>query len=179
MLVDISKYKDPGIPQLRSKGQGIYEIKESLHLAGGYPDSQIRTIVSESASREGIIEELTRTINRISDQENARFILFIKARYTKIQNETYLLPYDARTGANSTYIRLSELRDIWDKIALAKGSVKAYILALWELNYKDDENFTSRLATILHDEETDADGDRNITFREINNRIKQASSNEL
>lgn len=173
LLVDISDYKDSEIHSLKSKGRGINEIRDSLRSIGGYPDKQIYLVQNEKATREGIVETLTMVINRIKTQENARFFFYLKTRYIKAQNETYLLPYDARIGAASTYIRLSELRNIWDRITLTKGTVKAYIWATWDLSYQDQEDFSSQLAGILSNERTDADGDRNITFNEIDNRRKQ------
>lgn len=174
LLVDVSEYKDSGIPPLKSKGRGMDEIRDSLRSTGGYPDKQMYLVSLEKATREGIIESLTMAINRIKAQENARFFFYLRGRYIKMQNESYLLPYDARIGATSTYIRMSELSNIWDKIALTKGT-KAYIWATWDLSYQGEEDFTSQLAGILANERTDADGDRNITFNEIDNRRKQIS----
>jgi len=176
LLVDVSAYSDERIPTLRSNGRGIYEIREALLSVGGYLDNQVFMMTGEKSSREGITATLTNIIDQLKSQDNKRFFLYLKARYMKIGNEIYLLPYDARTDAISTYIKLSEIRSIWNSMGPAKEAMRAYILALWDMAYQDEEYYSSNLADVLSDERTDADGDRNITFYEINKRLVQISS---
>jgi hypothetical protein len=168
-LVDVSSYRDANIPALRGKSNEVHKIKNALHLVGGFPEGQIQVLAGENATREGLIEALTNIVARAERRANNRFLFYLKGRSVSVQGKKYFLPYDARLVATSTYIEELALMNWFDRVRLR---MKALILARWNKDDQDEKRFSSELATILSDEKTDADGNRNVTLGEVETKIR-------
>ena len=170
LLVDVSDYGDASIKPLPSEGAGVSDIRDALQSTGGFPEGQINILKDGSATREGIIEALTSVMERASGKSEVRFFLYLKGRSLDSQGKTYFLPYDARVGAPSTYIGKAEFDRWWNGIQFKGAFVKFYLWPIWDMSYEGGEGFSSQLASIIRDEVTDADGDRNLTPKEITSR---------
>ena len=168
LLVDVSDYRDANIPPLRAKSNEVDKIKNVLHLVGGFPEQQIQVIAGENATREGIREMLTAIVEHAKTQANARFLFYLKGRSLSAQGKNYFLPHDARISAASTYIEETTLMDWFHRIPLR---MKAFIQAAWNMDVKDDKDFSTQLAEILNDEGTDFDDNREVTLAEIEGKI--------
>ena len=169
LLVDISDYRDTDIPPLRAKSNEVDKIKNALHLVGGFPEGQIQVLAGENATREDIAEALTTIMESTQTQANARFLFYLKGRSLRVQGKNYFLPYEARVGAASTYIEEATLMNWFDRVQLR---MKSFIRAAWDIDDQNDKGFSSQLAEILSDEETDSDSNRNITLAEVEAKIR-------
>ncbi len=170
LLVDVSEYGDASVRPLPSEGTGVSDIRDALQSTGGFPEGQINILKDGSATREGIIEALTSVMERASGKSEVRFFLYLKGRSLDSQGRKYFLPYDARVGAPSTYIGKTEFDGWWNGIQFEGAFVKFYLWPIWDMSYEGGEGYSSQLASIIRDEVTDADGDRNLTLREITSR---------
>jgi len=169
LLVDISDYEDESVPPLRWESRDVDKIKEALYSVGGFPEEQIHVLAGEKATREGITELLTTVVESAQAQSNARLLFYIKGRSLRVQDKEHFLPYDARLGAPSTYIQETRLEEWLDQTSFRK----ALIQATWDINDQGDREFSTQLASILSDEKTDTDDNRNITLAEIEARVRE------
>ena len=169
LLVDISDYRDTGIPPLRAKSNEVDKIKNALHSVGGFPEGQIRVLAGENATREDIAEALTTIMERTQTQANARFLFYLKGRSLRVQGKSYFLPYNARVGAASTYIEEATLINWFYRVPLR---MKSFIRAAWDIDDQNDKGFSSQLAEILSDEDADSDTNRKVTLSEVEKKIR-------
>lgn len=174
LLVDVSDYRDAGIPPLRWKSIEVDKIRDALYSAGGFPESQVRVLAGEDATREGIMESFTAVVESAKARSDARFFLYVKGRSLESGDIRYFLPYDARSGASSTYIGENEMEGWLNQIRFSK----ALIQATWDVDDQDDGDFSSALADLLRDAKTDANGDRNVTLGEIKAGIRRSGFSE-
>jgi hypothetical protein len=168
LLIDVSEYKDAKISPLLPKYGDVDKIKKSLVSIGGFPDSQVYVVSGQNATREGITEALTAIVESAKSKPNTRFLLYFRGRSLKVQGINYYLPYDARIGATSTYIEDNEFERWLGQASFKKSFIQVEI----GMDNQDSKGLSSLLANILSDEQTDSDGDRNITLAEVETKVR-------